>query len=236
MSDINDGRSISRRGLMSALGGAAGGVASIASGGALSGDGGDLVGGSADLTEAFRVSDGLWIGPDSAKDTVAANSGRLYKATDTQVEYVADSGSWNLQGIGSSTQPVPSVTAEEGQWIRSEPSSGTNTWTSLVNSTSGDTWSWALKSNGYMSLLSGTSEVLEVDNSGAVDSQSPINIEADLRVWDLIEWGSSAEITSRYSSGNDAWELLDSINIRLRVDRSTGDLSVEGTVTEGANL
>lgn len=122
------------------------------------------------------------------------------------------------------------------QWTRSEPSSGTNTWTSLVNSTSGDTWSFALKSNGYMSLLSGTSEVLEVDNSGVVDSQSPINIEADLRVWDLIEWGSSAEITSRYSSGNDAWELLDSINIRLRVDRSTGDLSVEGTVTEGANL
>lgn len=119
MSDSNDGRSISRRGLMSGLGGAAGGLASLASGGALSGDDGDLFGGNAALSQAYNVADTkLWVGPDSAKGTVSAESGRLYYASDTQVQYVGDSGSWVLQGIGSSSQPVPSVTTEQMDNVR----------------------------------------------------------------------------------------------------------------------
>lgn len=112
MSD-KDGRSISRRGLMSGLGGAAGGMASLVSGD-LSGEGGDLFGGSAALSEAYKVADTkLWVGPDSAKSTVTAESGRVYYATDNQVQYIGDSGSWVLQGIGSSSQAVPSVNTRE---------------------------------------------------------------------------------------------------------------------------
>lgn len=113
MSDSNDGRSISRRGLMSAIGGAAGGMSSLVSGD-LTG-GGDLYGGNAALSEAFQVADDkIWVGPDSAKSTVAAESGRVYMASDTSVSYIGDSGSWvGPQPVGSPSQSVPAVHTEE---------------------------------------------------------------------------------------------------------------------------
>lgn len=74
---------------------------------------GNLWAGTAALSEAFNVAGNLWVGPDSAKSNVSADSGRIYMATDTQVDYYGDSGSWVELGIGSASNPVPSVHTEE---------------------------------------------------------------------------------------------------------------------------
>jgi hypothetical protein len=44
---------------------------------------------------------------------VAAESGRVYMASDSQVEYYGDGGSWVKMGVGSSQEPVPSVTTDD---------------------------------------------------------------------------------------------------------------------------
>jgi hypothetical protein len=50
------------------------------------------------LSQAYKVADGLWVGPDSLKSNVAADSGHLYIASDTSTVYNGDSGSWNSIG------------------------------------------------------------------------------------------------------------------------------------------
>lgn len=96
----------SRRALLA--GAATAGGAGIVS--AITGDGaGNIFGGTMALSEAYNVSGDLWIGPDTAKGDVAPDSGRVYMASDTQVEYYGDGASWIKMGVGSNTEPVPSV-------------------------------------------------------------------------------------------------------------------------------
>lgn len=110
MTDEDSRLSLSRRTVLSMLGGAGGtGIASAD----LSTNDGDLFGGSAALSQAYNVAGDLWIGPDSARSDVDADSGRLYYATDTNVQYHGDAGSWVLQDVGSSSQPVPRIYADE---------------------------------------------------------------------------------------------------------------------------
>lgn len=93
------------------------GVAGIAAAGLAPNDHeGNLWGGTMALDQAYRLDpDGRqWIGPDSAKSNVDPNDGRLYVATDTEVEYYGDNNQWNLRSVGSSQKPVPSVTTEQG--------------------------------------------------------------------------------------------------------------------------
>lgn len=123
--DQQSGAGVSRRALLSAVAatGAAAGVAE-----AISGDGqlGDLFGGTMALQQAYKFAEGpdgaVWIGPDSAKANVNAASGNVYIASDTQVEYHGDSGSWVKMGVGSSTEPVPSVHTEDARssegWLK----------------------------------------------------------------------------------------------------------------------
>lgn len=74
---------------------------------------GSLRGGEMALAEEYNVAGNLYIGPDSAKSDVAADSGRVFLASDTQIIYHGDSGNWVKEGVGSSTEPVPSVTTED---------------------------------------------------------------------------------------------------------------------------
>lgn len=105
-----DRRTWSRRAVLAVS--ATGGASAIAS--ALTGnENGNLYGGKMALNEAYNVAENLWIGPDSAKSNVDAKSGRVYMASDTQVEYYGDSGSWTKLGVGSSSEPVPSVYTEQ---------------------------------------------------------------------------------------------------------------------------
>lgn len=109
----NDRLPVTRRQLLVA--GAAGAVGANELSRALSDDPGDgtIWAGKMALSEAFNVAGDLWIGPDSSKSTVAHEDGRVYMASDTQVDYYSDSGSWVKLGIGSSSEPVPSVTTDD---------------------------------------------------------------------------------------------------------------------------
>lgn len=99
-----------RRSVLASIAAAAGTGSALALGG--SNNGKSLSGGTMALSEAFNVSGDLWIGPDSARSNVDANSGRVYLASDTQVQYYGDNGSWTKMGIGSSQEPVPSINTE----------------------------------------------------------------------------------------------------------------------------
>lgn len=105
--DGADSRGHTRRAILAAT--AAGGAAGLASALSDSGTPGNLWGGTMALSKAYNVSGELWIGPDSAKSNVDATDGRVYMASDTQVEYYGDGGTWTKLGIGSASQPIPSV-------------------------------------------------------------------------------------------------------------------------------
>lgn len=101
----------SRRSILAAVAGASGSTAALAIGDS-SNDEGNLYGGTMALSQEYNVSGDLWIGPDSAKSNVSADSGRIYLASDTQVEYYGDSGNWEPMGVGSSSNPVPNVDSQ----------------------------------------------------------------------------------------------------------------------------
>jgi len=105
------GRRLSRRAVLA--GAAAGGAAGLASALGSGGGDGSVYGGIMALNEAYNVSGDLWIGPDTEKANVDAESGRVYMASDTQVEYYGDDGSWHKMGVGSQSEPVPSVSTDE---------------------------------------------------------------------------------------------------------------------------
>jgi hypothetical protein len=67
----------------------------------------DTTGGSdMALQEAINVAGDLYVGPDSAKSTVAPDTGRLYKAVDTGVEYYGDGSSWTIQPVQTDSVTV----------------------------------------------------------------------------------------------------------------------------------
>ncbi len=128
-------RKVSRRAILAAAGGlTAAGAALGQSQESL----GNLMGGTMALDEAYNVSDNLWIGPDSAKGDVVAESGRLYMATDTQIDYYGDGNGWVEMGVGSSSKPVPdghfgSLNTDEGytETVPDDPTAIPNTdWVS----------------------------------------------------------------------------------------------------------
>jgi len=97
--DDGGGPSLTRRMVLVGLAslGIGTGVASGQSGRAQS-----LTAGAAALSQAYNVAGDLWIGPDSAKGGVSADSGRVYFASDTSTVYYGDNGTWDSLGtIGS---------------------------------------------------------------------------------------------------------------------------------------
>lgn len=109
--DMSDDPRVPRRAVLAGAAGAAG--VGLASGLGSDEADGTIYGGIMALNEAYNVSGDLWIGPDSAKGNVAAESGRVYMASDTQVEYYGDGGGWVKMGVGSPSEPVPAVTTEQ---------------------------------------------------------------------------------------------------------------------------
>lgn len=105
-----DGGKLTRRTMLAALGSSAGLAAALSNN---TNNSGNLYGGTMALDEAHNVAGDLWIGPDSAKSNVDATDGRVYKASDTQVEYWGDNGAWKKMGVGSQSEPVGSVHTEQ---------------------------------------------------------------------------------------------------------------------------
>jgi hypothetical protein len=100
------------------LGGAMGSAAALGGG-----DGtGNLYGGTMALSEAYKFAEGpdgaVWIGPDSAKANVNANAGNVYMASDTQIDYYGDGGSWTKLGVGSSSERTPSINTDDATITR----------------------------------------------------------------------------------------------------------------------
>lgn len=154
MSDGLPGKKLTRRGVL--LGAATGMSAAAVNALGQSGDDGHLYGGKMALSEAYNVAGDLWIGPDSAKSTVSGDSGRVYMASDTQVEYYGDAGSWVKKGIGSSSEPVPSVTTEELNNVhRVQADADGSTIQSVIDSASrGDTIMLPTPEGGTFDLTS----------------------------------------------------------------------------------
>ena len=98
--------SLTRRALLAAAG------TTALTGSAIASDG-DLTGGNMPLQQAYNVAGDLYIGPDSAKSNVQPDAGRVYVASDTDVEYYGDGSAWTKQGVGSSQESVPSVNTDE---------------------------------------------------------------------------------------------------------------------------
>ena len=105
------GGQLRRRAVLAA--GAVGGVVGLTSAYGLGVEGKTGYGGIMALNEPYNVCDNFWIGPDSEKINVDADSGHVYMASDTHLQYYGDSGSWVKMGLGSQSVPAPSVNAEQ---------------------------------------------------------------------------------------------------------------------------
>lgn len=103
---ILDGLPITRRRLLTGAVLAGVSISEIVEALDADGESGVLYGGIAALNQAYNPAGNLYVGPDSTKSSVNAKSGRVFLATDTQVDYYGDSGSWVKMGIGSSSTPA----------------------------------------------------------------------------------------------------------------------------------
>jgi len=65
------------------------------------GDARDTFSGGNMLQQAYNVAGDLYIGPDSAKSNVSADSGRVYVASDTGFEYYGDGGAWETREMAT---------------------------------------------------------------------------------------------------------------------------------------
>lgn len=106
------------------VGGAAatGGFAGLVE--ALGSEAGNLYGGTMALSQAYKVAEAWWQGPDSAKANIKAKSGRRYSAVDTGIEYYGDSGAWRKFGYGSSAEPGAPIHSEQLNSIKLVSPSG----------------------------------------------------------------------------------------------------------------
>jgi len=64
------------------------------------------------LQQAYQVAGDLYIGPDSAKSNVSADSGRVFVAADTGLEYYGDSGSWEIREVASDIFDLKDASAD----------------------------------------------------------------------------------------------------------------------------
>jgi len=117
MTDDDTGTPVSRRTVLGLLG-AATGAAGLGNAALAPEDGqGSLTGGAMALSQAYKVADKLWIGPDSARSNVNAKSGRLFIATDTGTSYNGDSGSWNTINLGGGSGTSLTVEDDGSQLV-----------------------------------------------------------------------------------------------------------------------
>lgn len=125
-------------------------------------------------------------------------------------------------------------------WRRA-PSTSKNYYWEWVNTGSGNRCGWYLSDTGKMILEQGGSNlVLALDPS---DTDEP-SFRTAMRFGlgsiheDWVDYGIDQDVRTEYQSGDDAYAIRDQTNglDRLQVDRTTGDTSIEGALTEGATL
>lgn len=128
-------------------------------------------------------------------------------------------------------------------WSDSTPSSGFNVLTRLANTTAGENWRWTFNTNGELALRvnSGADAmtILTIDTLGALTLLERGTFSSNILMESFLQFGSgSSQMSMQYNSVDDSFDILDSVNseIRGRLDRTTGDMSIDGALTEGATL
>ncbi len=87
--------------------------------------------------------------------------------------------------------------------------------------------------NNSVTVTAGTG----LTGGGTVSLGGSITVDVDPADDEKITFGTGDDFTLRYDSTNDDIRLEDNgTSDRLALDRTTGDLSIEGTLTEGATL
>lgn len=126
-------------------------------------------------------------------------------------------------------------------WARSAPSTGQNFFQQYEDSTNGTTLGWYLSDVPSYRLDLDSNILLEVD-PGRTPAVTTFNSlwEAVLGFisTDFIDHGASREIRTEYNGTRDGYVVRDQTNglDRAVVDRTTGNLTIEGTLDEGATL
>lgn len=111
----------------------------------------------------------------------------------------------------------------------------------FINDDSGNSVGWYLDDTGVIRLEQGGSNIIfefDPSDTNRPETQAVMEFGVGSVHEDWIDYGTGRDIRTEYQSGDDVWAIRDQTNglDRAEVDRTTGNLTIEGTLTEGANL
>lgn len=125
-------------------------------------------------------------------------------------------------------------------WARPVPS-GQNFFQQYEDSTNANSLGWYLSSSATYRLDRDGNILIEVD-PGRTPTEGTFNSTWTALLGfiaeDFLDHGQNREVRTEYNSTRDGFVVRDQTNglDRAEVDRTTGDLTIEGSLTEGANL
>lgn len=144
-------------------------------------------------------------------------------------------------GVNEIDQSIAPTWTGAHQWHYPQPGTGAEQIIHDFQDTdTGADLTWFLNNDGEFLLRTGTNVLMQVDP----DASLPPTLN---EVWtaalgfiseDFLDHGNNREIRTQYNSTEDSYDIGDGTNsvARARVDRTTGDLTIEGNLTEGATL
>lgn len=126
-------------------------------------------------------------------------------------------------------------------WSRTVPSTTQHFFTRYEDADNGTALGWYLSDNGTFRLDRNGNILIEVDPTGSPNEGTFNSVwEAILGfiAGDFVDHGNNREMRTTYNGTRDGFAIRDQTNglDRAEVDRTTGDLTIEGSLTEGANL
>lgn len=199
-----------------------------------------------------RLIDGETAGGGGGVD-VDENGGSVVSGADTlnftesglATSSVTDAGSGQADvDVGLAQSITPTWTGTH-VWDQQNPSSGFNVFTRLRDATDGTKQiRWGINSSGEIQLrytTGGGTPGTMIDLGSAFSSIAfleQIIAGSGIRETAFQDYGASNDMRQEFDGTNDGLNFDDQTNTttRARLDRTTGDLTIEGTLTEGATL
>lgn len=147
-------------------------------------------------------------------------------------------------GVDEIDQSISPSWTGSHDFVQPAPSSGFNVFTRYTEDGSTKQVRWGINSNGEIALRyttgGGSPGTLMSFGSAftGVEFFEQIIAGTGIRETSFQDYGASNEFREEYNSNQDSLDISDQPNsaVRARMDRSTGDLTIEGTLTEGATL
>lgn len=130
-------------------------------------------------------------------------------------------------------------------WDRQVPSSGFNVFTRLRDASDGTKQiRWGITDAGEIQLRYTTGggtpgTLIDLGSAfGSIEFLEQIVASTGITNTNFQNYGSNDEMREEYNSTNDGFDVRDQTNntTRARLDRTTGDLTIEGSLTEGATI